>query len=403
MTMVGHASPLRDAGGTIRGCVGAFLDITERKHAIEQLRESEERFAETMPVLISLSSVEDSTIKFVNTAYCEAFGYRMEDIIGRKGPDVYYDPNDRNKMLEIIKEQGFVTNYQIKAKKNDGTPFWLLSAIRPIVFDGKPAIIGASIDITERKKAEEALQEANTLLKQRNEELDSYNYSVSHDLRGPLRAVDAFSKLLAVESASTLNDEAKDYLGQITRATDRMVQITDDLLKLSRISRAELKLSAIDLGGLAKSIAEELKRNAPKREAEIKIEDAVVYGDTGLMRIVIENLLGNAWKFTSKKPNAQIEFASRQEGEKIICFVRDNGEGFNMAHSGKLFAPFRRLHTESEFPGTGIGLAIVRRILERHGGRVWAEGEVGVGATIYFELPAHVDIKETGGGRSRRC
>jgi len=327
----------------------------------------------------------------------------MEDIIGRKGPDVYYDPNDRNKMLEIIKEQGFVTNYQIKAKKNDGTPFWLLSAIRPIVFDGKPAIIGASIDITERKKAEEALQEANTLLKQRNEELDSYNYSVSHDLRGPLRAVDAFSKLLAVESASTLNDKAKDYLGQITRATDRMVQITDDLLKLSRISRAELKLSAIDLGGLAKSIAEELKRNAPKREAEIKIEDAVVYGDTGLMRIVIENLLGNAWKFTSKKPNAQIEFASRQEGEKIICFVRDNGEGFNMAHSGKLFAPFRRLHTESEFPGTGIGLAIVRRILERHGGRVWAEGEVGVGATIYFELPAHVDIKETGGGRSRRC
>jgi light-regulated signal transduction histidine kinase (bacteriophytochrome) len=243
-------------------------------------------------------------------------------------------------------------------------------------------------DITVRKRAEEELRETNSLLEARNAELDSFNYSVSHDLRGPLRAIGAFGRMLGDEYRTLLDGAGKVYLDQIFRSTDRMAQLIDDLLKLSRITRTEIRRTQVDLGGIAQSMAQDLKQGAPERIVEFIIDDIVIHADRGLMIIVIENLFFNAWKFTSRRFRARIEFSCRQEGSRTIYFVRDNGEGFDMAHGRKLFTPFQRLHSNTEFPGTGIGLAIVRRIIERHGGRVWAEGEVGKGATISFEIPA---------------
>jgi light-regulated signal transduction histidine kinase (bacteriophytochrome) len=254
-------------------------------------------------------------------------------------------------------------------------------------------------DITERKQAEEALNEAYAALHARNAELDSFNYSVSHDLRGPLRTIGAFSRMLGDEYGAKLDDAGKGYLDQVLKSTDRMATIIDDLLKLSRLTKAEIKRTEVDLSSIAKALAQDLLKGNQKgnfqREVEFVIDDnIVIYADSGLMRIVMDNLFSNAWKFTSKRSQAKIEFSSKRKGGKTICFVRDNGDGFNMAHSKKLFTPFQRLHSESEFPGIGIGLAITRRIIERHGGKVWAESEPGSGATIYFEVPAGIDIRQ---------
>jgi PAS domain S-box-containing protein len=243
-------------------------------------------------------------------------------------------------------------------------------------------------DITVRKLAEEALKESNALLEARNAELDSFNYSVSHDLRGPLRAIGAFGRMLGDEYRALLDGSGKVYLEQIFRSTDRMAQLIDDLLKLSRITRTEIKRTQVDLGGIAKTMAQDLKQGDPERNVDFVIDDIVIFADRGLMIIVIENLFSNAWKFTSRRLHAKIEFSCRQEGSRSVYFVRDNGEGFDMAHGRKLFTPFQRLHANTDFPGTGIGLALIRRIIERHGGSVWAEGEVGKGATISFEIPA---------------
>jgi signal transduction histidine kinase len=220
-----------------------------------------------------------------------------------------------------------------------------------------------------------------------NQDLEAFSYSVSHDLRAPLRSIDGFSQVLQEDYAAKLDREGIACTERIRRAAQRMAMLIDDLLNLSRIGRADLKRMNVDLTALGREIAETLMEHAPDRPAEFAIEEGMrTSGDSGMLRIALENLLSNSWKFTAGRTPARIEFGRRESEGEVICYVRDNGAGFDMAYAGKLFGAFQRLHDAKDFPGTGIGLAIVQRVMTKHGGRIWAEAESGKGATFYFTL-----------------
>ena len=235
--------------------------------------------------------------------------------------------------------------------------------------------------------AAEVLHRADDL-RRANGSLESFTYSVSHDLRAPLRAMSGFSTALLEEYGDVLGEDGRGYAGRIVVASEHMAALIDNLLRLSRLSRTEMHLDPVDLGAEAAQIAAELQDDDPGRHTRFTIQRPVqVQADRALMRMVLHNLLGNAWKFTSSRDDALIEFGTAAADDAPVCYyVRDNGAGFDPAYTHKLFSPFQRLHPASEFPGTGIGLAIVRVIVERHGGRAWAEGAVGAGATFYFTL-----------------
>ncbi len=232
------------------------------------------------------------------------------------------------------------------------------------------------------------LQRFASRLAEANDELESFSYSVSHDLRAPLRRINGFSHALLEDHADVLDAKGKEYLRRVCAATERMGELIDDLLKLSRVTRAELRRGRVELSVLARGILEELRRVEPDRTVAVVVREGLVaQGDEQLLRIVLENLLGNAWKYTAKAARARVEFGASEVGLDTCYFVRDNGVGFQMAYAERLFTPFQRLHPEGEFPGNGIGLATVRRIVQRHGGEVWADGVEGAGATFYFKLP----------------
>ncbi|MDD5656708.1 MAG: ATP-binding protein, partial [Elusimicrobia bacterium] len=220
-----------------------------------------------------------------------------------------------------------------------------------------------------------------------NADLEAFSYSVAHDLRSPLRAIDGFGAALLEERGRGLGEEGRDYLDRMRKATRRMGEIIDDLLRLSRVSRGELRREPVDLGALAREIAERLRGTEPGRDVEFVIAEGLqVEADRSLAMMLVANLLGNAWKYTARRAGARIEVGAAVKGGGKIFFVRDNGVGFDMAYVGKLFQPFSRLHAQGEFEGTGIGLATAARIVARHGGRIWGEGAVGRGATFYFTL-----------------
>jgi len=222
-----------------------------------------------------------------------------------------------------------------------------------------------------------------------NRELEAFCYSVSHDLRAPLRSIAGFSQALVEDCSDSLPPEGKQSLDLVLEATREMDQLIDDLLSLSRLSRGDMVRRPVDLSALAREIAAELKRREPNRAVEWVIAPSLpARVDGRLLRIALENLLSNAWKFTGKREHARIELGLDRRADGPVYFVRDNGAGFDMNYAGKLFQAFQRLHAVAEFPGHGIGLATVQRIIHRHGGRVWAEGGVDNGATVYFSLPA---------------
>ncbi|MDX2169783.1 MAG: ATP-binding protein [Deltaproteobacteria bacterium] len=259
------------------------------------------------------------------------------------------------------------------------------------------AFYGYLIDRTRREQRrvrEQAFADLERLVEQRtadltatNHELSAFAYSVSHDLRAPLRAIDAFSQALLEDYADVIDAQGQDYLRRVRTNTSRMGQLIDDLLQLSRLTRSEMHFEAIDLSGLARSIVGDLQRTQPHRQVTAEIQTGVIArGDPRLLRVLLENLLGNAWKYTSRQPHARIAFGvTGQDGEQAY-YVRDDGCGFDLAYADKLFRPFQRLHTVEEYEGAGVGLATAQRVVRRHGGRIWADSAPGRGATFYFTL-----------------
>lgn len=224
-------------------------------------------------------------------------------------------------------------------------------------------------------------------LEVKNAELESFAYSVSHDLRAPLRSLDGFSKVLLQDTADKLNDTEKDFLQRICNAAQRMGQLIDDLLQLSRINRVDFKPQAVNLSELVKTNIERLRQTEPKRDVEVEIEpDVQATGDPALLSIALENLVSNAWKYTSKNQSSKIRFATTKVDGEQAYYIKDNGVGFDIQYAHKLFGPFQRLHGQEEFPGTGIGLATVKRVVDRHGGHVWVNSKLNKGSTFYFTL-----------------
>ena len=239
----------------------------------------------------------------------------------------------------------------------------------------------------ELQRLNETLRRQKTAVEEVNRELESFSYSVSHDLRAPLRSIEGFRQILVEECSERLNDEGRTYLHHIGEATQQMDQLIDDLLGLARLTRTEITRTDVDLSALVHRVVDRLRVADPQRAVSVSVEeDVIANGDAGLLAIVLENLLGNAWKFTANREHTSIAFGCELQGGVRTYFVRDNGAGFDMAHAAKLFEPFQRLHSRGEYEGTGIGLATVQRIVNRHGGRVWAEGRVDGGATFFFTV-----------------
>jgi signal transduction histidine kinase len=298
-------------------------------------------------------------------------------------------PADQLPLARAIRGESMDGDEQFLRHAKAPQGIWLSVTGRPLrdEFGVLQGGVVAISDITERKQTEEAIKRLNTRLELANKELEAFSYSVSHDLRAPLRALDGFSQALLEDYADALDEKGKDHLQRVRAASQRMARLIDDMLNLSRVTRSEMQVEPVDLSSLAKTIAAELQAQFPDRHVALVIRDGITAtGDGRLLRQVLDNLLGNAWKFTSKRPAAAIEFGVTATDGRPVYFVRDDGAGFDMAYAGKLFSAFQRLHAAAEFPGTGIGLATVQRIIHRHGGRVWAESTVGEGATFYFTL-----------------
>lgn len=318
---------------------------------------------------------------------------------------VWNDPDDRAQLVRDVTRHGVVRNREAGLRHADGRLMdALVSAVR-IELRGRPYLCIVMRDVTESKAAEVALRSAEAALRELNldleervrsrtaeletslRELESFSYSVSHDLRSPLRGINGFASLLTEDYGDRLDDTAREYLRRIASATVRMGDLIDELLDLARISRVPMRKSRVDIAAMAKVILAELAEIEPGRNVVVTIGDIPpASADRGLMQIAISNLIGNAWKFTGHAPEARIEVGFRNLDGERQYFVSDNGAGFDMDNYPLLFRPFSRLHRPSEYPGTGIGLATVARIIQRHGGRIWAEGATGCGATFYFTL-----------------
>ena len=326
------------------------------------------------------------------------YGYTAEEVIGRSISILIPAdrPDELPAILERLRRGERIDHYETERISKDGRRVHVSLSISPVKnSDGR--IVGAATiarDITERirleaerARLERERREYAAQLEAANRELEAFSYSVSHDLRAPLRSIDGFSQALLEDYADRLDEQGRDYLGRVRAASQRMAELIDDLLHLARVTRAELRPETVDLSALAEAIADQLRHSDPGRRVELAIPPGIrAEGDARLLRIVLENLLGNAWKFTARRDRARIELGITESDGQRAYFVRDNGVGFDMAYAGKLFGAFQRLHGAREFEGTGIGLATVQRIVHRHGGRVWAEAAVDRGATFSFTL-----------------
>jgi PAS domain S-box-containing protein len=398
-----NASVYRNAKGEVAGVFAAARDITERKRAEAELRAaslySRNLIEASLDPLVTISA--EGKITDVNEATVQATGVPRTLLVGSDFSAYFTEPDQARAGYREAFAKGLVTNYPLALRHVSGKVTEVLYNASVYRNDkGEVAgVFAAARDVTERKRAEEELrkyherleelvQERTSALETANKDLEGFAYSVSHDLRVPLRAIDGFSQQVLKHYADKLDDEGKRYLTVVRDNTRKMSQLIDDILAFSRMGRLGMTIVEIDMEELARAVFEDLKPNLAGRELSLEIKPLPpCHGDLSMLRQVLVNLLGNAIKFSRPKAAALIELGGRTEGPENIYYVKDNGAGFDMQYADKLFGVFQRLHGVTEFEGTGIGLAIVKRIITRHGGRVWAEGKVDEGATFYFALP----------------
>lgn len=374
-------------------------NMTDRKKAEEALREGERRYRtlfEESRDSIYISTREGRFLDANQTAL-DLLGYTKEELTGTGIREIYVDASDRARFQEEIEQKGSVRDYEIQFRRKDGAVMdCLLTATVRRAEDG--TILGYQgiiHDITQRKRAEEEIKKLNQDLKRRtveletaNKELEAFSYSVSHDLRAPLVAIGGFSRLIIERCGNQLDGKGRHFLEVIYSNTEKMLQLIDDLIAFSHLEHQELKTAEIDMADLARAVFEELKPLHPGRPLSLDLKTLrAARGDLAMVRQVFINLLSNAIKFTRPKETGLIEIGCTVNEAENIYYVKDNGVGFDMQQADKLFSVFQRLHNPETFEGTGIGLAIVQRIVHRHGGWVWAEGRVNEGATFYFALP----------------
>jgi PAS domain S-box-containing protein len=382
--------------------ISIIVDITERKRMEKALQESEEKFSKIFrlsPLQIIISRLYQDKMPMtieVNESLLELSGYTREELIGKtiNELNIWKNPADSVHTLKTVLEQGRMRNYEFDFYLKSGEIHTGLLSSEAMVINGENCAISMITDITERKQSEEQLKMAmlelklsSAQLKATNKELESFSYSVSHDLRAPLRSIDGFSQALLEDYAPLLDETARDYLNRMRNASQKMGELIDGILNLSRLTRGDMHRETVDLSKMAQEIYQRLHETNPDRVVQFVAEkDLKVNGDPQMLRSLMENLVGNAWKFTQKVPEARIEFGRTIIKDKKTYFIKDNGAGFDMAYADKLFGAFQRLHSTADYPGTGIGLATVQRIINRHGGSIRAEGAVDRGAAFYFTL-----------------
>ncbi len=349
-----------------------------------------------------ISMDESQRIILFNQGAERIFQYRADEVLGQ--PLAMLLPEDarhqHHHQVDRFGDSPTVARQMgergsIWGRRKNGVVFPAEASISHVKIEGRLVFTAILRDVTAARQAERAIRELNGDLEHRaaqlehaNRELEAFSYSVSHDLRAPLRTITGFSQILIEDFADQLDAEGADYLRRIVDAGGRMAQLIDDLLNLSRVSRQPVRTSPVDLTAMAHAVADELGRADPTRSVRFTVADGLsAVADAQLLRAAMYNLLGNAWKYTTKQSRAVVEFGARpDDGGRTVFFVRDNGAGFDMAYADKLFGPFQRLHATAEYPGTGIGLATVQRIIHKHGGEIWADAAVGQGATFYFTL-----------------
>jgi PAS domain S-box-containing protein len=375
-------------------------DITQRKRSEQQA----EALLQSAPDAIVVVN-ESGNIKFVNQRMEDLFGYRKEELIGQS-LDIFLPQRLKNRHIQHMKN--FFTLAQTRTMSavkdlfglhKDGTKIPVDITLSSLESSEGLVVVGAIRDITERKQIEEELRRhrghLEELVAQRtadlqasNTQLESYSYSIAHDLRAPLRAIISFSQILMEDTKDKLSAEDIAHLNRVITAGKRMSELIDDILELSRITRKEIHFISVNLSAITEDIIARLKQSHPDRNLHCHVqENLIVTGDARLLECALQNLLENAWKFTRDTTPAHIEIGALQHRDETVYFVKDNGIGFDKQYMEKIFQPFHRLHSPEEYEGTGVGLATVKRVIQRHGGRVWAESEKGHGATFYFTLP----------------
>jgi PAS domain S-box-containing protein len=377
----------------------AALHESERLLRAEQEVARANRFLdaiiENIPDMVFVKDATGLAFTRFNRAGEELLGLTREELMGKSDYDFFPRTEAEffiQKDRETLASKTMLDIPEEPIQTARGTR-WLHTKKVPILdAEGTPVyLLGISQDITERRDAQAELLRAKDATEAANLELEAFSYSVAHDLRSPLRAIDGFSQALLEDYGEKLDREGLEYLERVRKSAQHMGVLIDDLLTLSRVTRAEMRRERVELSGLASAIITRLTTIAPERRVEVVIgKDLSASGDPGLLAIVLENLLGNAWKFTSKRQEAHIELGVTMQNGAKVFFIRDDGAGFDMAYAARLFGVFQRLHHGTEFEGTGIGLATVQRIVKRHGGRIWAEGKIDHGATFFFTLADEV-------------